>query len=56
MTSIMTVFGELVGGLGNIVAVVTSNDMLQIGIAAAVGGIAISWFRRLTMQGGKRRR
>lgn len=56
MTSIMTVFGDLIGGLGNIVSVVTANDMLQIGIAAAVGGIAISWFKRLTLQkSGKRR-
>lgn len=56
MSSIMSVFGDLVGGLGNVVAVVTSNDILQIGIAAAVGGIAISWFKKLTLQrSGKRR-
>ena len=56
MTGIMTVFGDLIGGLSTVVSVVTANDILQIGIAAAVGGIAISWFKKLTLQrSGKRR-
>lgn len=58
MTSVITVFESLIGGLGKIVTEVTKsgNDIMLIGIAATVGGIAISWFKRLTGQrSGKRR-
>lgn len=56
MTSVMEVFTSLIGGLGNVVTAVTSNDIMLIGIAATVGGIAITWFKRLTGQrSGKRR-
>lgn len=58
MSGVMTVFTSLIGGLTNVVSTVTAqnNDIMLIGIAAAVGGIAISWFKRLTGQrSGKRR-
>lgn len=56
MTSVMEVFASLIGGLGNVVTAATSNDIMLIGIAATVGGIAITWFKRLTGQrSGKRR-
>lgn len=58
MSSVITVFQSLIGGLTNIVTTVTANgnDIMLIGIAATVGGIAISWFKRLTGQkSGKRR-
>lgn len=56
MTDVMTVFTSLIGGLGNVVTAVTSNDIMLIGIAGTVGGIAINWFKRLTGQRSGRRR
>lgn len=50
MESVMTVFESLIGGMATIVSTVTANSILLIGVSATVGGIAISWFKRLTGQ------
>lgn len=46
----MEVFEELIGGMSTVVSTVTANSVLLIGVAATVGGIAISWYKRLTGQ------
>lgn len=58
MSAVIDVFESLIGGLTNIVTTVTANgnDIMLIGIAATVGGIAISWFKRLTGQRSGRKR
>lgn len=56
METVTGVLGNLMDALGTITTTVTSNAILCIGIAATVGGIGISWFKRLTGQrGGKKR-
>lgn len=58
MTSVMSVFSSLLGGLTTIVTTVTAsgNDILLFGIGAAAGGVAIKWFKGMTGQrSGKRR-
>lgn len=56
METVIGVLGNLMDTLGTISTAVTSNAIMCIGIAATIGGIGISWFKRLTGQrSGKRR-
>lgn len=56
MEAVTGVLGNLMTALGEITSTVTTNAVLCIGLAATVGGIGISWFKRLTGQrSGKRR-
>lgn len=59
MESVTGVFADIfgiLGGTNGVVATVTNNPVMCIGLAAAVGGIAIGWFKSLTGQRrGKRR-
>lgn len=60
MESVTTVFADIfgiLGGANGVVSTVTANPVMCIGLAAAVGGIAIGWFKSLTGQRrGKGRR
>lgn len=56
MQDVMGVFGSLIGGLSTIVTTVTASPVLMIGLGATCGGIAISWFKRLTGQRSGRRK
>lgn len=47
---------DLFNTMADVVTAVKSEPMLLIGIAAVVGGIGISWFKRLTGQRSGRRR
>lgn len=50
------VVSDLFGVVGSVVTTVKSEPIMLIGLAAVIGGIAISWFKRLTGQrSGKRR-
>lgn len=56
MTVVLEVFGNLFGAVGTVVTQAVETPMMLIGVAASVGGIAISWFKRMTGQrSGKRR-
>lgn len=56
MGNVTGVLAELMTALGTITSTVTGEAVLCIGLAATVGGIGISWFKRLTGQrSGKRR-
>lgn len=56
MGNVTGVLEELMSALGTITTTVTGTAVLCIGLAATVGGIGISWFKRLTGQrSGKRR-
>lgn len=50
MDIVLTVFGNLFDAVGTVVTEATETPMMLIGVAAAVGGIAISWFKRMTGQ------
>lgn len=55
MSNVTGVLDELMTALGTITTTVTGNVVLCIGLAATIGGIGISWFKRLTGQrSGKR--
>lgn len=56
MEVVLGVLGNLMDTLTTITTAVTSNAIMTIGIAATVGGIGISWFKRLTGQRSGRRR
>lgn len=47
---------ELFTVMSSVLTTVTVNPVLCIGIAATVGGIGISWYKRLTGQRSGRRR
>lgn len=50
------VVSDLFACVGSVVTTVKSEPIMLIGLAAVVGGIAISWFKRLTGQrSGKRK-
>lgn len=53
ISSVTSVTTELMGVMSSVLTTVTGNPILLIGIAATVGGIGISWYKRLT---GQRRR
>lgn len=56
MEAVIAVFGNLFSAVGTVVTEATATPMMLIGVAASVGGIAISWFKRMTGQrSGKRR-
>ena len=56
MTDVGTVVTALFNTVGSVVDAVEAHQIMLIGIAATVGGIAITWFKRLTGQrSGKRR-
>lgn len=56
MEAVTGVLGNLMDALGTVTTTVTANAILCIGLAATVGGIGISWFKRLTGQrSGKKR-
>ena len=42
--------GKLMTCTTDVVAAVAASPVLCIGIAAVIGGIAISWYKRLTNQ------
>lgn len=53
MEAVTAVFANIFGILGGengVVTTVTANPVMCIGLAAAVGGIAIGWFKSLTGQ------
>lgn len=50
------VLEDIFGTLGTVATTVTTNAVMCIGIAALIGGIAISWFKKLTGQRTGRRR
>lgn len=56
MEAILGVFGNLLSGVTDIATTVTATPPMMIGIAAAVGGIAIGWWKSLTGQRRKSRR
>lgn len=56
MEAVTGVLGNLMDSLGSITTTVTANAVLCIGLAATVGGIGISWFKRLTGQRSGRKR
>lgn len=56
MEAVTTVVTSLLGVMGDIVTEIKTEPLMLIGIAATVGGIGISWYKRLTGQrSGKRR-
>lgn len=56
MEAVLGVFSNLFGAVGTVVNEAIDTPMMLIGVAASVGGIAISWFKRMTGQrSGKRR-
>ena len=56
LSNVTGVLEELLTTLGTVTTTVTGNAVLCIGLAATVGGIGISWFKRLTGQrSGKKR-
>ena len=56
MEVVTGVLGNLMDSLGTITTTVTGTAVLCIGLAATVGGIGISWFKRLTGQRSGRKR
>ena len=56
ISAITSVTTELFGVMSSVLTTVTGNPVLCIGIAATVGGIGISWYKRLTNQRSGRRR
>lgn len=48
--NVSVVVQELFTVLSTVVTTVTGNAVLCIGLAATVGGIGISWYKRLTNQ------
>ena len=55
-TNVTGVVGDIFGVLSTVADTVTGNAVMCIGIAALIGGIAISWFKKLTGQRSGRRR
>lgn len=55
-SNVTGVVTDLFGVLSTVATTVTDNAVMCIGIAALVGGIAISWFKKLTGQRSGRRR
>lgn len=55
METVLGIFGNLTTAVTDVVTMATSNPIMLIGTAAAVGGIAIGWFKSLTGQRRKRR-
>lgn len=47
---ITSVTSELFLVMSSVITTVTANPVLCIGIAATVGGIGISWYKRMTGQ------
>lgn len=56
MEGILGVFGNLLTGVSDVATTVTATPAMMIGIAATIGGIAISWWKSLTGQRRGRRR
>lgn len=56
MEAVLTVFGNLFDSVTTVVTTATATPIMLIGVAASVGGIAISWFKRMTGQRSGRRR
>lgn len=50
MEAVLAVFGNLFDSVTTVVTTATQTPMMLIGVAASVGGIAISWFKRMTGQ------
>lgn len=50
ISAITGVTTELFSVMSSVVTTVTENAVLSIGLAAVVGGIGISWYKRLTGQ------
>lgn len=48
--TVVNVFTALFGATSTVVSTALDNPVMLIGIGASVGGIAISWFKRLTGQ------
>ena len=56
LSAVTDVTSQLFTVMGSVVTTVTANPVLCIGLGATVGGIGISWYKRLTNQkSGKRR-
>lgn len=53
MESVLAVLGNITTATTDIVTMALANPIMLIGTAAAIGGIAIGWFKSLT---GQRRR
>lgn len=56
MENVLSAVSSLFGVMDDVLTAVTGNAVLCIGIAATVGGIGISWYKRLTGQRSGRRR
>ena len=56
METVLGVFTNLFGATKTVVDTALENPVMLIGVAATIGGIAISWFKRLTGQRSKGRR
>ena len=56
MEAVLGVFSNLFGSVKTVVDAAVQTPMMLIGVASSVGGIAITWFKRMTGQrSGKRR-